>query len=228
VIMADAYSGYEFLEKESGVTLALCLSHVRRKFFDARDSYPRSDQMLDLIEEIYSLEHVASDFNELRVIRMQKTRIVVDRMWQWMQDQSGRYLINSTIGKVCLVLTWMVLVLLLSCSGVTRRSSIEEEDFALDLADDSDKVNDQGYFSDLQRSDAETFIRFQPAFNMADIVFLSFTNEVWKGLSRTMRVSFNQSRTGLGNIFVRLKALSTTEFGHWIGPKNHMIIASRV
>ncbi|MDQ3235692.1 MAG: transposase [Pseudobdellovibrionaceae bacterium] len=55
--------------------------------------------MLDLIEEIYSLEHVASDFSELRAIRMEKTRVVVDRMWQWMQDQSGRYLINSTIGK---------------------------------------------------------------------------------------------------------------------------------
>jgi hypothetical protein len=53
-----------------------------------------------------------------------------------------------------LVLTWMVMVLLLSCSGTTQRSSTDEDDFALDQEEDSDKVDDKGYFSDLQRSDA--------------------------------------------------------------------------
>jgi transposase len=99
VVMADAYSGYEFLEKESQMTLALCLSHVRRKFFDASDSYPKADEMLDHIAEIYRLEHSASDFQELRTIRIEKTKPVMDRMWQWMLDQSGRYLVNSAIGK---------------------------------------------------------------------------------------------------------------------------------
>ncbi|WP_141731146.1 hypothetical protein [Oligoflexus tunisiensis] len=53
-----------------------------------------------------------------------------------------------------LILTWMVMVLLLSCSSTPQRSVTEEDDFALDLEDDGDKVDDKGYFSDLQRSDA--------------------------------------------------------------------------
>lgn len=99
VIMADAYSGYEFLEKEAHITLALCLSHVRRKFHDARESYPKAEEMLDLIEELYRLEHTAADFVQLHKVRSEKSKPVIERMQQWMQDQNGRYLVNSTIGK---------------------------------------------------------------------------------------------------------------------------------
>jgi hypothetical protein len=53
-----------------------------------------------------------------------------------------------------LILTWMVMVLLLSCSSTPQRSVTDEDNFALDLDDDGDKVDDKGYFSDLQRSDA--------------------------------------------------------------------------
>lgn len=55
---------------------------------------------------------------------------------------------------VRLVLTWMVMALLFACSGTTQRSSTDEDNFAFDLDDDSDKVDDKGYFSDLQRSDS--------------------------------------------------------------------------
>ncbi|HYX38294.1 MAG TPA: IS66 family transposase, partial [Oligoflexus sp.] len=99
VIMADAYSGYEFLEKEAQVTLALCLSHVRRNFYDARESYPKAEEMLDLIEELYRLEHTAADFVQLRKVRLEESKPIVERMQQWMLGQSGRYLVNSTIGK---------------------------------------------------------------------------------------------------------------------------------
>lgn len=53
-----------------------------------------------------------------------------------------------------LLLTWMVTILLLSCSGSAHRSSTDEDNFALDQDDDGDKVDDKGYFSDLQRSEA--------------------------------------------------------------------------
>jgi hypothetical protein len=46
------------------------------------------------------------------------------------------------------------MLLLLSCSGTTQRSSTDEDNFALDNEDDDDKVDDKGYFNDLQRSDA--------------------------------------------------------------------------
>jgi hypothetical protein len=55
---------------------------------------------------------------------------------------------------VRLVMIWMVTVTVLACSGALRRSSADEDDFALDLEDDDDKVDDKGYFSDLQRSEA--------------------------------------------------------------------------
>lgn len=61
-----------------------------------------------------------------------------------------------------LALTWIVSALLLSCSGAQRRSAAEEDDFALDPSDDGDKVDDKGYFSDLQRSEAA--IGFESSF----------------------------------------------------------------
>ncbi len=61
------------------------------------------------------------------------------------------------------VLTWIVMLALLhACSGAPRRSMAEEEDFALEGEDDGEKVDDKGYFSDLQRSEAA--IGFESSF----------------------------------------------------------------
>src|SRR6478735_4036902 len=65
-------------------------------------------------------------------------------------------------GMVRLVLTWMVMAALIACSGQQRRLVAEEDDFALDPEGDGDKVDDKGYFSDLQRSEAA--IGFESSF----------------------------------------------------------------
>lgn len=55
--------------------------------------------MLSLIEKIYEFEHEAKDYIELQKIRSEQSRVIVEDMNQWMQQQSGRYLVNSAIGK---------------------------------------------------------------------------------------------------------------------------------
>lgn len=98
-VMADAYSGYEFLESEAGIILGLCMAHVRRKFFDAKDSYPKAEKMLDLIEAIYAVEREASNYSDLQKLRVDRSQKIIDKMRLWMDEQSGHYLVNSAIGK---------------------------------------------------------------------------------------------------------------------------------
>jgi hypothetical protein len=56
---ADAYAGYDaiFLGSESGIVEVACWAHARRKFFDARENYPReAHQVLEWIGQLYDIE----------------------------------------------------------------------------------------------------------------------------------------------------------------------------
>lgn len=54
---------------------------------------------------------------------------------------------------------------LLSCTGAARLSSSEGDDFGLEEEDSGQKLDDRGYFSDLQRSDAS--IGFESSFPLS-------------------------------------------------------------
>lgn len=99
IVMTDAYRGYEFLESASGIEWVLCWSHARRKYVDAVEKYPQTQTVIDLIDEMYKIEHKAENFDHLQVLREGETAVLVDKIRNWNADQQGKYLDSSLIGK---------------------------------------------------------------------------------------------------------------------------------
>jgi transposase len=60
---ADAYAGYDaiYLGSDNQIVEVACWAHARRKFFDARQNYPReAHQVLEWIRQLYDVEDRAS------------------------------------------------------------------------------------------------------------------------------------------------------------------------
>ena len=64
-LMADCYSGYHGIELRSGglIQRAACVTHARRKVFEAREAYPlESSLLLAKFQQLYDLEERAKTF----------------------------------------------------------------------------------------------------------------------------------------------------------------------
>ncbi len=84
-VLADGYVGYSRLGKMPGINLAYCWAHVRRKFFDAQGDYPEeANEVLDLIDELFTIERSAKSFDELRLLRKNKSALIVDKIEKWL------------------------------------------------------------------------------------------------------------------------------------------------
>jgi transposase len=106
-VQCDGYSGYDTFarQREGDVTLADCWAHVRRKFFDAKESTPRTaGWFLRQIQHLYRIEARLREKRyspKLRaVIRMQESRPIVERIGQACirLKQGNRHLPQSPLG----------------------------------------------------------------------------------------------------------------------------------
>lgn len=61
MLLVDGYSGYNDVEKISSRRRAACYAHVRRYFFDSLKTAPVAQEALDLITELYRVEHAAKE-----------------------------------------------------------------------------------------------------------------------------------------------------------------------
>ena len=61
VLLVDGYSGYNDIEKVSSRRRAACFAHVRRYFFESLKTAPVAQEALDLITELYCVEHDAKE-----------------------------------------------------------------------------------------------------------------------------------------------------------------------
>ena len=120
IVMADGYQGYDFIERENKITLVLCWAHVRRKFFDALDSYPEASKILNLIDTLYTVEHKAQDFNALSGLRSSESKLIVEEIKSWSEKQEGFYLHSSLLGKAISYMTehWLRLTQFIENSAV--------------------------------------------------------------------------------------------------------------
>lgn len=98
-VVTDGFSGYGFLDSKGQIKHAYCWAHVRRKFFEAMNHDAKAERMVDLIDELYNLEHQASDLAQLKLIRNEKSSEIIKEIDTWMDSMDGRYLDSSSLGK---------------------------------------------------------------------------------------------------------------------------------
>lgn len=107
-IQCDGYSAYDAFARQRGgtITLADCWAHVRRKYFDAKESAPRSaGWILRQIQHLYQIEARLREKGyspKLReVIRAQESRPLVERIGKACVrlKQGNRHLPQSPMGQ---------------------------------------------------------------------------------------------------------------------------------
>lgn len=81
------------------IVLALCWAHVRRKFYEAIATAPRSEEMVKLIDDLYSIEHEAKNFEELKILRETKSIQKVAEIEKWARDEQVKNLKTSPLRK---------------------------------------------------------------------------------------------------------------------------------
>ncbi len=104
IVVVDGYETYGTLarEKNSGLVLAFCWAHVRRKIRDASKFYPEECKLaLDLISDLYDVERQIptlknldekgrAEVLELRArLRNEHSRKIVDDIKAWAQAQAA-------------------------------------------------------------------------------------------------------------------------------------------
>jgi transposase len=103
VTMCDGYSAYESLAKKGGAfTLAHCWAHVRRKFVEAEEFFPKEcGEVLAMIAELYEVESrcaTGPPGDAMRTqLRDERSRPLVKRIHDW--TLGVRALRESTLAK---------------------------------------------------------------------------------------------------------------------------------
>jgi transposase len=102
VLLVDGYSGYNDIEKVSSRRRAACLAHVRRYFFESLKTAPVAQEALDLITELYRVEHDAKEqrLSESAHLELRKLRAgpIRGRFKAWLDAQRSRHPPKSPLG----------------------------------------------------------------------------------------------------------------------------------
>lgn len=101
---ADAYAGYDqiFLGSNDSVLEVACWAHARRKFFDARNNYPRqAHQVLEWIGQLYDIEDRARELSAAArcELRRAESEPVLDKLEAYLAQLAGSLLPKSALAK---------------------------------------------------------------------------------------------------------------------------------
>jgi len=106
VVVADGFAVYEVLARERLFVLGHCWAHTKRKYDEIAEQWPSAcEEIATLIGEQYAVQRlVAGPFPSdataqtlRRQLRQERSRPVLDRIWQWATVQVG--LPRSDFGK---------------------------------------------------------------------------------------------------------------------------------
>ena len=99
VVVTDGFSGYNFLDQKVNIKHAYCWAHVRRKFYEAMSFDPKAEEIVDLIDNLYEIEHEAEKIEDLDFLRKEKSVLVIKKIDQWINSMDGKYLESTSVGK---------------------------------------------------------------------------------------------------------------------------------
>ncbi len=102
VLLVDGYSGYNAIEKVSSRRRAACYAHVRRYLFESLKTAPIAQQALNMITELYRVEHEAKErgFAESSHLDFRRLRAgpIREQLKAWLDDQLGKHPPKSPLG----------------------------------------------------------------------------------------------------------------------------------
>lgn len=99
VVVTDGYRSYGFLDDAEEITHAYCWSHVRRYFFDAMEENERAEEVVDLIDRLYEIEHRAKSFADLKYLRERESQLIYNDIESWINENEANYLGSTLTGK---------------------------------------------------------------------------------------------------------------------------------
>ncbi len=92
-MQVDGYGGYRVLAEKSGVTLAFCWAHVRRRFYElaAAGPAPIASEALRRIAELYKIEDAirGRSADERLAMRQEKSASVIADLEPWLREKLG-------------------------------------------------------------------------------------------------------------------------------------------
>lgn len=103
-LLADGFSGYNSACTPEARRRAGCWAHARRKFYDAKDTAPEAEYMLEQIKSLYQVEYEAKDKKLLTsekhlLLRKDKSALIVKAMAKYLSEQAGLHPPKSPMGK---------------------------------------------------------------------------------------------------------------------------------
>jgi transposase len=103
-LVVDAYSGYNPVVAVDGRERAGCLAHARRKLFDSLSSAPEAQAALEIIRDIYVVEHEAKQAGVARTkehLAMRQTRSapLMQKLRAWLLEQQAIHPPKSPLGR---------------------------------------------------------------------------------------------------------------------------------
>ncbi len=95
-LVIDGYSGYNGVIGELARIRVGCWGHSRRRFFIAKNSNPKAHEVLDLIVELYRIEHRAAERGLLGteahlLLRQTESKPIVNLIDEWVDENEDNY-----------------------------------------------------------------------------------------------------------------------------------------
>ena len=107
LLQCDGYAVYDKLTKKrekQDLQLLSCATHIRRKFFQAKDHHPDlANHALTEIQKLYAIERICreKELNEeqTRKLRQEKSHPIFDQLLEWVKTEQNNNLSKGPIGK---------------------------------------------------------------------------------------------------------------------------------
>ena len=103
-LVVDIYTGYNQITSTGGRTRVACLAHARRHLFEAMGTAPEVRHALDLIRDVYVVEHEARQLGvartpEHQAMRQARSRPLMEALKAWLTEQRGAGPPKSPLGS---------------------------------------------------------------------------------------------------------------------------------
>lgn len=103
-LQTDGYAAYDHFDKRPGIIMLGCMSHARRKFYDAlQNDKDKSEYALVMFGQLYALERRMEDEGldkeEVLKLRQEQAVPVLKTLKEWMLKELPKVLPTSPTGK---------------------------------------------------------------------------------------------------------------------------------